>query len=260
MPDSAATKMEVVMEAVINSGHLEHHSAVTDGNINKLCSSNPDIAHGHAANPTLSANPPITRPKVMSSKFDITSSDSEDSEKDDGQDSDAAISIYLTSDEVKQRVAALSPHNTEATLQGIPTEMQCHIFAFLDKIDSVALALSSPHMYSVYVAIYRQPVLPLNTRRIGPNNLESCWEIVGVPLCGHCGSDRCELWRHIKGWITNNNDLEYCSMKHKFGSPAKPGAALNCYRNKPSKPKRCGRHPIRTTTVHQDDNSRFLAK
>lgn len=44
-------------------------------------------------------------------------------------------------------------------------------------------------------------------------------------------------------------------MKQNFGLMAKDGANDNCFRGKPSKPKRCGRHPLRTTSVHQDDAS-----
>jgi hypothetical protein len=48
--------------------------------------------------------------------------------------------------------------------------------------------------------------------------------------------------------------LEYCSMKQNFGSHAKKNAKDHCYRSKPSKPRRCGRHPVRTSTIHQDDH------
>lgn len=47
-------------------------------------------------------------------------------------------------------------------------------------------------------------------------------------------------------------DLEYCSMVRKFGK-AGEGHGEGCFRVKPSKPRRCGKHPVRTTTVHQDD-------
>lgn len=36
-------------------------------------------------------------------------------------------------------------------------------------------------------------------------------------------------------------------------------AKSNCYRVKPSKPRRCGRHPVRTTSLHQDDASASTA-
>jgi hypothetical protein len=48
-------------------------------------------------------------------------------------------------------------------------------------------------------------------------------------------------------------ELEYCAFKQNFGIPAGNNAHASCYRGKPSKPKRCGRHPLRTTSVHQDD-------
>jgi hypothetical protein len=73
---------------------------------------------------------------------------------------------------------------------------------------------------------------------------------------------RCELWKHIESWIQQtergNNGLEYCSMAVKFG-PAGEGHRDNCYRVKPSKPRRCGKHPVRTTTVHQDDTTEAAA-
>lgn len=153
-----------------------------------------------------------------------------------------------------RRLSLLPKSKSSATLSSLPAELQLEIFSHLDKIDSVCLGLTSQRAYDICRAIYGTK-MPLNTRRIGPNSLESAWEVVGKQECKQCGMFRCELWKHIKTWMPK--ELEYCAMKQNFGSPARPGAAESCYRGKPSKPRRCGRHPVRTTTIHQDDNVGF---
>ncbi|KIN06576.1 hypothetical protein OIDMADRAFT_176628 [Oidiodendron maius Zn] len=158
---------------------------------------------------------------------------------------------FKVTPDMMRRLSMLPKSNPSATLSTIPTELQLEIFSHLDKIDSVCLGLTCSRAYNIYRTIYGTK-MPLNTRRIGPNSLESAWEVIGKQECKQCGMFRCELWQHIKTWMPG--ELEYCSMKQNFGSPAKPGAAESCYRGKPSKPRRCGRHPIRTTTIHQDDN------
>jgi hypothetical protein len=157
---------------------------------------------------------------------------------------------FKVTPDMMRRLSLLPQSNPSATLSTIPTELQLEIFSHLDKIDSVCLGLTCLRAYNIYRAIYGTK-MPLNTRRIGPNSLESAWEVVGKQQCKQCGMFRCELWQHIKTWMPK--ELEYCSMKQNFGSAARPGAAESCYRGKPSKPRRCGRHPIRTTTIHQDD-------
>jgi hypothetical protein len=84
-----------------------------------------------------------------------------------------------------------------AALPLLPTELQIQIFGYLDKIDSVCFGLTCPRSYEIYRAIYGTK-MPLNTRRVGPNSLESAWEVVGKQECMQCGMFRCELWQHIK--------------------------------------------------------------
>jgi hypothetical protein len=152
--------------------------------------------------------------------------------------------------EIMRRLALLPQRNHGPTLPSLPTELQLEIFSYLDKIDSCCLGLTSRSSYVIYRAIHGTK-MPLNTRRIGPNKLEAAWEVVGKHECAHCGMYRCELHAHIKSWMPKQ--LEYCAMKVNFGLPAPNNAHANCYRGKPSKPKRCGRHPLRTTSIHQDD-------
>ncbi|KAH8685637.1 hypothetical protein BGZ60DRAFT_522923 [Tricladium varicosporioides] len=157
--------------------------------------------------------------------------------------------------DMMQRLSRLNQEKSGATLATLPTELHLEIFSYLDKIDSCCLGLASPRTYDVFRAIHGTK-MPLNSRRIGPNNLEAAWELVGKQECRHCGIYRCELHKHIKSWMPA--DLEYCTMKLNFGFPAGEGANLTCYRGKPSKPRRCGRHPLRTTSMHQDDGKSKL--
>ncbi|CAG8951600.1 hypothetical protein HYFRA_00007516 [Hymenoscyphus fraxineus] len=156
----------------------------------------------------------------------------------------------LTPEIIKRLVLSLGKGSNGATLAQLPTELQLQIFSYLDPIDATCLGLTSPAYYTVYRTIYGTK-MPLNTRRPGPNALEAAWEVVGKQECNHCGMYRCELHQHIKSWMPK--ELEYCSMKRNFGLPADDEAKPNCFRGKPSKPRRCGRHPVRTTTIHQDD-------
>ncbi|KUJ15643.1 uncharacterized protein LY89DRAFT_90477 [Mollisia scopiformis] len=151
-----------------------------------------------------------------------------------------------------QRLALIPKRTQGPALPNLPTELQLEIFSYLDQIDSCCLGLASPNLYVVFRAIHGTK-MPLNTRRIGPNRLESAWEVVGKQECQQCGIYRCELHQHIKTWMPK--ELEYCAMKQNFGLRAIDGAKEHCFRGKPSKPKRCGRHPLRTTSVHQDDAS-----
>lgn len=75
-------------------------------------------------------------------------------------------------------------------------------------------------------------------------------------MCGHCGVARCELYKHLEGWMPKG--AEYCSMVQKFGPGGEEGREA-CFRVKPSKPRRCGKHPVRTTTRHQDDVGGLMA-
>ncbi|KAH8795742.1 hypothetical protein F5882DRAFT_32973 [Hyaloscypha sp. PMI_1271] len=152
--------------------------------------------------------------------------------------------------DLERRLSLIPSRSHGNTLPTLPTELQLEVFSYLDKIDSCCLGLSAPNLYLVYRAIHGTK-MPLNTRRIGPNPLEAAWEVVGKRECKQCGIYRCELHQHIKSWMPK--ELEYCAFKQNFGIPAGNNAHASCYRGKPSKPKRCGRHPLRTTSVHQDD-------
>ncbi|CZS92320.1 hypothetical protein WAI453_000205 [Rhynchosporium graminicola] len=155
--------------------------------------------------------------------------------------------------EIIRRLSLLPVRQSTANIEGLPTELKLEIFSYLDQIDSTCLGLTSPDMYIVHRAIHGTKI-PLNTRRVGPNSLESAWEVVGKQECKQCKMYRCELHEHIKTWMPQG--LEYCSMKKNFGLRAKENSThQSCFRGKPSKPHRCGRHPLRTTSVHQDDSS-----
>jgi len=227
-----------------------YNSYVRDRAVSPADSESNSMATGNQAVtglPTLSSstNMPITPP------------DSGDEEgNSSGQETQEELYVSPMTPEAQARIAAIPKYTSDASLPTLPTELQQQIFGYLDKIDSACLGLTSIHAYNMYVAIYGKK-MPLNTRRVGPNTEESCWEIVGVRRCTHCDTDRCELWRHIKSWMMRRPSelraLEYCSMKHVFGSPAKANAPPTCYRSKPSKPRRCGRHPDRTITMHESD-------
>jgi hypothetical protein len=158
--------------------------------------------------------------------------------------------VFKQTLELMERLALLPQYKDSASLSNLPTELQLQIFGYLDKIDASCLGLSSTKAYGIFRAMHGTK-MPLYTRRSGPNPLEAAWEVVGKRECKHCGIYRCELHQHIKSWMPK--DLEYCSMKQNFGLPADTKAKPTCFRGKPSKPHRCGRHPSRTTSMHQDD-------
>lgn len=193
---------------------------------------------------------------MSSTLFDASSANSSDNDTPASADTgmttpeEGAWELKITPDIVR-RLSQLPQLNLGPTLESLPNELLLEIFSHLDKIDSTCLGLASPNIYPIYTAIHGTK-MPLSTRRIGPNSLESCWEVVGKQQCRQCGIFRCELHQHIKTWMPQG--LEYCAFKQNFGLAADKHANATCYRGKPSKPKRCGRHPLRTTSVHQDDN------
>jgi hypothetical protein len=148
--------------------------------------------------------------------------------------------FQLTPD-MERRLSLIPSRNHGNTLPSLPTELQLEVFSYLDKIDSCCLGLSAPNLYLVYRAIYGTKML-LNTRRI--SLLEVAWEVVGSKECKQCGVFRCELYQHIKSWMPK--ELGYYAFKQNFGITADNNTHATCYRGKPSKPKRCGRHPLRT--------------
>ena len=125
------------------------------------------------------------------------------SESDSESEEDKVYGALL---EVTDEEVATVVHNnpqpeTAASLPGLPTELTVMVYKNLDVIDAVCLGLSSPRHYSIYRDLFGTGV-KLNTRRIGQaGTVERSWEVVGKDLCGHCGSYRCQLYRHIDGWM-----------------------------------------------------------
>lgn len=214
----------------------------------------------------MAIRPPLLPPKMALSVtgFDAISSLSSPADSDNDNDTLASTDTELSpspeedewvlkqSPELAKRLSLLPQHKVGASLQNLPTELQLQIFAELDNIDACCLGLSSTKFYGIFRAIHGTK-MRLNERRSGPNRLERAWERIGGNTCRHCGIYRCELHAHIKSWMPK--ELEYCNMKQNFGLPADTDAKPSCFRGKPSKPHRCGRHPLRTTSVHQDDKS-----
>ncbi|CAD6441336.1 8ece6f82-56d7-4909-adc9-7c587ebdf670-CDS [Sclerotinia trifoliorum] len=148
------------------------------------------------------------------------------------------------------------------TLPTLPNELKLEIFSHLDPIDATCLALTSRHTYLIYRAIHGT-ALPLNTRRTGPNNLEYAFTKSTEKMCRYCGKGRCELWMHIREFMEKGPlEREYCGMKGNFGGKGREGrdGVDGCWRGKPSKPRRCGRHPERTTTVRVEDGGENLER
>jgi len=207
-----------------------------------------DLITGLTANMASVSFTSASSSRSSHSDFDSLASTDTDMTSSPGEDEDWEFEV--TPDMIR-RLSALPRRNLGATLPTLPTELQLEIFSYLDQIDSCCLGLASPNLYVVYRAIHGTK-MPLNTRRIGPNKLESAWELVGKQECKQCGIYRCELHTHIQSWMPK--ELEYCALKNNFGLRAPDGSKPSCIRAKPTKPHRCGRHPLRTTSVHQDDS------
>jgi hypothetical protein len=137
--------------------------------------------------------------------------------------------LEITADLIR-RLSMIPPIEAGPSLPSLPTELHLQIFAHLDKIDATCLGLTCKHLYGIFHEIHGK--VPLNTRRIGPNALESAWEVVGKQECEKCSVYRCKLHKHIAEWMPE--DLEYCHVKRVFGRCAEEGARNTCW---------CGRHP-----------------
>lgn len=158
------------------------------------------------------------------------------------------------------------PRKSSATLTlgGLPSELHMAIFDFLDPIDSTCLGLTNRHFYNIHRRM--QGAVPLSARRSGPNDMERAWymaarildartasapkaladkglallRVRGQALCRKCGIFRCELHKHLQGWMPDG--YEYCTVRQKFGPAAPESAKAHCYRSNPNNPHRCGRH------------------
>lgn len=202
---------------------------------------------------------PIGASRASSPGVESLSSNSDDETVASNTDSEditatatpvSELPCFEITPEIARRLSVLPQVREGPALDTLPTELHLEIFSYLDKIDSTCLGLASRNLYLVFRALHGTK-MPLNTRRVGPNKLESAWKALGKQECSHCGTYRCELHRHIKTWM--GPDVEYCAMKRNFGRIAPNGAPDDCHRGKPTKPKRCGRHPLRTTSVHESD-------
>lgn len=147
----------------------------------------------------------------------------------------------------------------------LPPELHFVIFDFLDDIDSTCLGLASRHFYYIHRRMHG--TIPLCARRSGPNDMEWIWRLAGPLIakgqseesavnsilprgqvyCRKCGVSRCELHKHIQGWM--GSEREYCEVRRKFGQRAATDAKKSCYRSSPRHPHRCGRHTGQQRTV-----------
>jgi len=167
---------------------------------------------------------------------------------------------------------------TGLKLLDLPSELHFAIFDFLDPIDATCLGLTNKHFYAIHRRM--NGTVSLSTRRDGPNELEWAWHLSsrispsmpspldgaksleekqgasgslsqlrvrGQAYCRKCGITRCQLHKHIQEWM--GEDMEYCSVKKKFGRTAPEGAKSYCYMSKPGDSSRCGRHWVRKSKV-----------
>jgi hypothetical protein len=149
----------------------------------------------------------------------------------------------------------------DSTILDLPSELHYAIFDFLDPIDSVCLGLTNSNLYEIHRRMHG--TVPLSSRYSGPNDMEWAWRgagplihskdgtsgkespmeqvrVKGQVYCRKCGVSRCELHRHLKGWM--GEGYEYCPIKDNYSKPAGDGAKPFCYMKSPKNPHRCGRH------------------
>ncbi|KAF4977834.1 hypothetical protein FZEAL_5677 [Fusarium zealandicum] len=155
------------------------------------------------------------------------------------------------------------PPPKDYTLLDLPAEVHYSIFDYLDPIDSVCFGVTNSNFYEIHRRMHG--TVPLSSRYSGPNDMEWAWRgagplvhrserqapadakkeiermrVKGQVYCRKCGISRCELHRHLKGWI--GEGYEYCSIKDMYGPPAGEEAKPYCYMKSPKNPWRCGRH------------------
>lgn len=172
------------------------------------------------------------------------------------------------------------------TLLNLPKELHYAIFDFLDPIDSTCFGLAAPQLYAIHRRLHgtvplsarrygpnelewawhlaggpptisplskTQPPLPAPSSSVEraedrkENNGLVKLRVRGQAYCRKCGVCRCELHKHIQGWV--GEGLEYCSVKQKFRPEAPEGAKPYCYMSMPKDPSRCGRHHAAGTKV-----------
>jgi hypothetical protein len=174
--------------------------------------------------------------------------------------------------------------SSKSNIVDLPGEVHYAIFDFLDPIDSTCLGLTNKHFYAIHRRMHGS--VPLGTRRSGPNELEWAWHVAGAPpkskdqqkaisitaakaedgamtpqdakelsrlrvrgqaYCRKCGVTRCELYKHLTGWM--GDKMEYCTITERYGDVALPTAKSHCSRGLPSNPHRCARHFRRKNKV-----------
>lgn len=169
--------------------------------------------------------------------------------------------------------AAAADHQRHPLLSGggllsLPPELHYTLFDLLDPIDAVCLGLAHPALYAVHRRLTAAARVPLSSRYSGPNDLEWVWRgvrhlsgqrgstttttttnprpldglrVKGQVYCRKCGISRCELHRHIQGWM--GPGYQYCEIRERFGPPAPADAAkAYCFMSSPKDRHRCGRH------------------
>lgn len=170
---------------------------------------------------------------------------------------------YSVTDKEPEPVAPLQPRtSSRMTLLDMPSELHYSLFDFLDPIDGVCLGLAHSRLYDIHRRKYG--TVPLCSRYSGPNDMEWAWRgagplirpvqqttdkegnnldqlrVKGQVYCRKCGIRRCELHRHLKGWM--GDGYEYCEIKKVYGKPAGEDARSYCFMSSPKNPHRCGRH------------------
>ncbi|TDZ26595.1 hypothetical protein Cob_v000335 [Colletotrichum orbiculare MAFF 240422] len=155
----------------------------------------------------------------------------------------------------------------------LPSELHYAIIDFLDPMDSACLGLTNSHFYDIHRRMHG--TVPLSSHRDGPNDLEWAFYLAsrrvpqsksgtstpttegqdpthhlegmrlkGQVYCRKCGHYRCQLFRHLRGWM--GPDREYCEITKKFGPKAPEDAVDHCSIKSPKHPHRCGRHGAKT--------------
>lgn len=174
------------------------------------------------------------------------------------------------------------PASGPLTLTTLPSELHYALFDFLDPIDATCLGLTNHHFYDIHrrmhgsvplsvrrdgpnelewawhKAAYPSPSIPMSMTMTsatmgtagqgggGGGDKTShlaALRVRGKGLCRKCGVSRCELHKHIVGWVPAN--YEYCSVRDRFVPRPGEEARTHCYMSNPTNTTRCGRHRVR---------------